>query len=444
MLVRPSRCVADAPAVGSAAGIFPARYVYQVVRVRVKAEVGFVPSSCFASGRPGRQCGRPVLGSPVICRRNACSSGPAGLLRRAAASGHGPGSLTWTNVWFRYRGVYCARGRPSIGPSLRGARRARLTGMSDHVSVSTERPGGQGRLGAGSASAERAALLAARIAEADEHGYSGTSVAGILARAGLSRKALYRHFDGKEACFLAAYDEVTDGSLRRMQSAFEDAAGGLEGAEAAISALLEVALEHPAGLRLGTIGIAALGADGIERRLAVSGRYEQFVTDVLHAALPEGGEVPRALARAVVGGVRRALYGRAGRADRDELLSLVPGLVAWAGCYFPTPKAIAAAPRNAGRAMPNLQGGRAPGTLAPHPVLLGRRGLPRGDQNTSHSFVVHIAPAVVCRRQSRRGIFRNQNIHGLLPRQGGSAGSGDSGWFGEHLCWRAERAPCMP
>lgn len=85
---------------------------------------------------------------------------------------------------------------------------------------------------------------------------------------------------------------------------------------------------HPAGLRLGTVGIATLGSHGIERRLGVSARYEQFVTDAVRAALPEGGELPRPLARAVVGGVRRALYGRAGRAGRDDLLALVPGLVA--------------------------------------------------------------------------------------------------------------------
>jgi AcrR family transcriptional regulator len=36
-----------------------------------------------------------------------------------------------------------------------------------------------------------------------------------------------------------------------------------------------------------------------------------------------------------------------------------------------------------------VEGGRAPGTLAPHARLNPRRGLPRGDQNVSHSFVVH-------------------------------------------------------
>jgi AcrR family transcriptional regulator len=288
---------------------------------------------------------------------------------------------------FERRAVYCARARFPVGWASREAA-FQLTAVEDSGSNPTSLGAARAQRGSRSR-AERGALLGAMIAEVDEHGYAGTSVARVLARAGLSRKALYRHFDGKDACFLAAYDEITDGSLRAMQSALEDAAGWPDGAQAAISALLEVALEHPAGLRLGTIGIAALGAHGIERRLAVSARYEQFVADTVRAALPEAGEVPRALARAVVGGVRRALYGRAGRADRDELLSLVPGLVAWAGCYFPTPKAFLASRRAADLPMASLQGGRAPGTLAPHPVLLGRRGLARGDQNASRSFVVH-------------------------------------------------------
>jgi AcrR family transcriptional regulator len=36
-----------------------------------------------------------------------------------------------------------------------------------------------------------------------------------------------------------------------------------------------------------------------------------------------------------------------------------------------------------------LSGGRAPGTLARHALLTNRRGLPRGDQNVSRSYVIH-------------------------------------------------------
>jgi AcrR family transcriptional regulator len=233
---------------------------------------------------------------------------------------------------------------------------------------------------------ERGELLAAMIVEVDEAGYRGASVAAVLSRSGLSRKTLYRHFEGKEACFLAAYDEVSDVSLRRMRAALRGNRGSDDQAMAAISALFEIAVEYPAGLRLATVGIAALGVPGMERRLAVSARYERFVAEAVQIAFPGSGKTPPPLARAIVGGLRRALYRRSESTDRQELLSLVPSLGAWASSYFPVPEAIARARRST-RTQP-LEGGRAPGTLAPHP-LLGRRGLARGDQNASRSFVAH-------------------------------------------------------
>jgi AcrR family transcriptional regulator len=93
----------------------------------------------------------------------------------------------------------------------------------------------------------------------------------------------------------------------------------------------------------------------------------------------------------VVGGLNRVLYRRVLRADAEELRTLVPDLAAWATSYYPTPATLLAEPvalSSARRAAIALQAGRAPGTLAPHPLLGGRRGLARGDQNVSRSFVV--------------------------------------------------------
>jgi AcrR family transcriptional regulator len=287
--------------------------------------------------------------------------------------------------YLRRRALYCARACRSDEQPVRAA-----VAAVTEAPLRSAAPGNPARQDGRSdptRAAERGALLTAMIAEVDERGYAGTSVAAVLARAGLPRKALYRHFDGKEACFLAAYDEVSDVSLSRMRQALKRDGGVPDHAQAAISALFEVALEYPPGLRLGTIGIAALGAPGIERRLSVSARYERFVVEAVRMAFPDSGKVPPPLARAIVGGLRRALYDRANPTDQGELLSLVPGLVAWVSSYFPIPGATVR-PRRGTRAVP-LQSGRAPGTLAPHPVLLGRRGLARGDQNASRSFVVH-------------------------------------------------------
>ena len=97
--------------------------------------------------------------------------------------------------------------------------------------------------------------------------------------------------------------------------------------------------------------------------------------------------------RAVIGGLNRVLYRRVLRGERSKLLALIPDLVAWATSYYPTPATIMAEPRRATAAEARrrlaLEGGRAPGTLAPHAPLQRRRGLPRGNQNVSRSFVVH-------------------------------------------------------
>ena len=44
-------------------------------------------------------------------------------------------------------------------------------------------------------------------------GYGDTSVADILASAGVSRGALYHHFDGKEDLFAAVYTAVSSESV---------------------------------------------------------------------------------------------------------------------------------------------------------------------------------------------------------------------------------------
>jgi AcrR family transcriptional regulator len=74
-----------------------------------------------------------------------------------------------------------------------------------------------------------------------------------------------------------------------------------------------------------------------------------------------------------------------------RLTPLIAELVSWITAYQPTPPVIMAqaTERSARLPRPPLVGGRAPGTLARQGPLSRRRGLPRGDNNASRSFVVH-------------------------------------------------------
>ena len=226
-----------------------------------------------------------------------------------------------------------------------------------------------------------------------EDGYRATRVADVIARAGVSRKTFYEHFDNKQDCLLATYDLIAgrgDAPASRSPTARPRAGRGAWKRRSARCSTRRI--ENPGALRLSLLEIAAVGPAGIERRERSIARFEQ-----LHPRRARAGAGRRARSsdvalKAIVGGLNRVLYRRVLRGDGDELRALVPDLTRWAASYYPTPAAMLAEPtravarRSARRS--RCEGGRAPGTLAPHPLLGGRRGLARGDQNVSRSFVV--------------------------------------------------------
>jgi AcrR family transcriptional regulator len=225
-----------------------------------------------------------------------------------------------------------------------------------------------------------------------EHGYAKTTVAHVSAHAGVSRKTFYQHFSNKEDCFLTTYDQISARAILGVERAYEEADGWPGRVEAAIRALFEAAIENPGAVRLVLIEINALGPAGIQRRERSIVHYERFLHNALELA-PGKRALSDTVAKAVIGGLNRVLYRRVIRGERAELLAVIPDLVAWFTSYYPTPGALLDEPPAHKRVnrtpRPLLEGGRAPGTLAPDASLNGRRGLPGGDRNFSRSYVVH-------------------------------------------------------
>jgi AcrR family transcriptional regulator len=77
----------------------------------------------------------------------------------------------------------------------------------------------------------REEILAAALACFAEGGYYETTVDDIAARAGLSKGAVYWHFDGKREIFLAALDLYVEESLALFRAAAEGATTAREGLE---------------------------------------------------------------------------------------------------------------------------------------------------------------------------------------------------------------------
>lgn len=162
------------------------------------------------------------------------------------------------------------------------------------------------------------------------HGYGGASVARVLERSGVSRQTFYRHYTGRDDCFLAAYRRAAAEVGGRLREAARLSAAA-DRPEAAIAALVGALDERPAEARV--LVVEALGAcaaaraeherqlSGIERTL------ERFLGDPAAPAL-------RAPPTALLGGVAGVLSARilptaAGSGKED----LVGGLAAWVRSY---------------------------------------------------------------------------------------------------------------
>jgi len=73
------------------------------------------------------------------------------------------------------------------------------------------------------------------------HGYDGTSIDDVLGAAGISRGALYHHFDGKQALFAAVLEAVESDVARAIAKAAADATDPVAAFRAGCDAWLRLA-----------------------------------------------------------------------------------------------------------------------------------------------------------------------------------------------------------
>src|ERR671932_1794815 len=66
---------------------------------------------------------------------------------------------------------------------------------------------------------QRERMIDAVAATVARKGYVATTVGDVVARAGVSRKTFYEHFQDKEDCFLAAFDTGVDLVLGAIHAA---------------------------------------------------------------------------------------------------------------------------------------------------------------------------------------------------------------------------------
>jgi AcrR family transcriptional regulator len=188
------------------------------------------------------------------------------------------------------------------------------------------------------------------VATVAEKGYEGTTVADLVELSGVSRSAFYKHFEDKQACFLAAVEAIVEPTLKRL-GGDESTPPGVERARGAFESLIRLIVSQPAAAKMCVVEVYAAGPEGA----ALVDRMMDAVTTLAAGLLeqvPERKGMPIELVRAIVGGIQKVIHKRLYRGQEKELPELVPQLWDWLFTYPVPPGPLRATRRRNVKALP--------------------------------------------------------------------------------------------
>jgi AcrR family transcriptional regulator len=190
---------------------------------------------------------------------------------------------------------------------------------------------------------QKARLEGAMVEAVARHGFAGTTLRELVALAGVSRTTFYEHFESKQDCFLATFDEIVAEVGERVGRAYREPEGFRERLVAGLAAFMDLAVEEPAAARLAAVESLTLGAAGVAHRERGSEAFELMIAQSFEHS-PSEREVSPMTVRAIVAGIRGVVYRRLRAGRQEELPGLVGELVDWALRYQePDSEAVARA-----------------------------------------------------------------------------------------------------
>lgn len=157
-------------------------------------------------------------------------------------------------------------------------------------------------------------------------GYAGTSVAGVLDVAGVSRRTFYELFADKEDCFLAAYDAIVFVCTERVATAYHGGRDWQDAIERAFRTLLGTLAAEPDFAHLGVVDVLAAGPRALARRDATLRRFGRFI-DFTRERAETSIAPPALVGQAIVGGIHELVYSRIVQGESERLPELAPDLL---------------------------------------------------------------------------------------------------------------------
>ncbi len=176
---------------------------------------------------------------------------------------------------------------------------------------------------------QRRRMYGAMIEAVAANGYGRTSVKQVVTLAGVSRRAFYEQFANKEECFLATLELIASQAMDHIAATYRSAKGTLEQRlDAALTTFADVVKANPKGARLMLVDAPSAGPAGWERLTETLTVFEERLgASFAHAR--DAAPLPEPVARAIVGGLRRATFVRLVEKRTDEMPELVGSMLSW-------------------------------------------------------------------------------------------------------------------
>jgi AcrR family transcriptional regulator len=175
----------------------------------------------------------------------------------------------------------------------------------------------------------RRSLLDAMVATVAERGYERTRVEDVAARAAVRAELFREHFRDKDACLLAALDEVVGEVVGAVARGYDRAAPWPERVLHGLRVFLAALADNPTQTRVAMVESLAAGSAALERYRAAFRGFIPFFEDGREVAThPE--RLSDQTAAAIVGGIASVVQDRVRRGETADLRDLLPSLAYFA------------------------------------------------------------------------------------------------------------------
>jgi AcrR family transcriptional regulator len=176
---------------------------------------------------------------------------------------------------------------------------------------------------------QRERLLAAIAEVVAERGYNKATIAQITTAASVSRRTFYEHFDGKEACFIAAYDAVDTYIIGHISEQLREQSRWPDRVATMLTEMLRFFASRPHLARLSMVESAAVGEGMASRRERTSQRLVALL-EPGRAERSGERELAEGIEEAIAGGIMTLITRRVVAGEAEQLERFAAGIVEFA------------------------------------------------------------------------------------------------------------------